>query len=137
MERLAIIGGRDFADEKLLDETIKAYFCDWDDYSLAINGYITKFTEFISGGAQGADILGQKWIEKYNEEVYKKEEIKITIFKPEYNKYPGKVAPLKRNETIIENADFVLAFWNGTSTGTANALGHAKRLKKPTMIIYY
>jgi len=135
--RLAIIGGRDFADEKLLDKTLKEYFCHFDDFAEFGDGYMTMFEGFVSGGAQGADILGQKWVEKWNKDAPEEFKVKITIFKPEYDKYPGKVAPLKRNETIIENADFVLAFWNGTSTGTANALGHAKRLKKPTMIIYY
>ena len=63
--------------------------------------------------------------------------VPMKIFKPEYDKYPGKIAPLKRNETIIEYADVVLALWDSESKGTQNAIGHAKRLKKPTLIIYF
>lgn len=118
--RLAIIGGRDFADYSLLSNTIFQYFRDED---------LFIFNEVVSGGAIGADSLGAKFA--------KENGIKLTVFKPEYDKYPGKIAPLKRNETIIENADFVLAFHDGISTGTLNALSHARRLKKATLIIYY
>ncbi len=118
--KLAIIGGRDFTDYNIVRNTIFKYFANESGYT---------FDEIISGGAVGADSLGAKFA--------KESEVKLTIFKPEYDKYPGKVAPLKRNETIIENADFVLAFWDSESRGTMNAIGHAKRLKKPTLIIYY
>lgn len=43
--------------------------------------------------------------------------LKLTEFLPEYGKY-GRGAPLIRNETIIKNADIVLAFWDGSSRGT-------------------
>ena len=66
-------------------------------------------TEIISGGAKGIDACARKYAISHN--------IKLTEFLPEYKKY-GKGAPLKRNITIIENADVVLAFWDGKSNGT-------------------
>ncbi|MDE5993459.1 MAG: DUF2493 domain-containing protein [Oscillospiraceae bacterium] len=66
-------------------------------------------TEIISGGAKGIDTCAKEYAIAHN--------IKLTEFLPEYEKY-GKNAPLKRNITIIENADIVLAFWDGRSNGT-------------------
>lgn len=66
-------------------------------------------TEIISGGARGIDTCAREYAISHN--------IKLTEFLPEYKKY-GKSAPLRRNITIIENADIVLAFWDGKSNGT-------------------
>lgn len=54
-------------------------------------------------------------------------DIKLTEFLPEYEKY-AKNAPLKRNITIIQNADIVLAFWDGTSRGTKFVIDNCKKL---------
>lgn len=81
---------------------------------LAVNNlekYLPKDTkEIISGGAQGIDACAREYAVANN--------IKLTEFLPDYKQY-GKCAPLKRNITIIENADIVLAFWDGVSRGTA------------------
>lgn len=66
-------------------------------------------TEIISGGARGIDACAREYAISHS--------IKLTEFLPEYEKY-GKSAPLKRNISIIENADIVLAFWDGKSNGT-------------------
>lgn len=66
-------------------------------------------TEIISGGAKGVDACAREYAISHN--------IKLTEILPEYEKY-GKSASLKRNMTIIENADIVLAFWDGKSRGT-------------------
>lgn len=66
-------------------------------------------TEIISGGAKGIDTCARNYAISHN--------IKLTEFLPEFEKY-GRVAPLKRNITIIQNADLVIALWNGTSLGT-------------------
>lgn len=66
-------------------------------------------TEIISGGAKGIDTYARNYAISHN--------IKLTEFLPEYDKY-GRAAPLKRNITIIQNSDIVLAFWDGVSCGT-------------------
>lgn len=66
-------------------------------------------TEIISGGAKGVDTLAKEYALE--------NDLKLTEFLPEYERY-GRGAPLKRNITIIENADIVLAFWDGKSRGT-------------------
>ena len=82
-------------------------------------------TEIISGGAKGVDACAKKYAISHN--------IKLTEFLPEYKKY-GKGAPLKRNITIIENADVVLAFWDGRSSGTWFVIDYCKNSGKDIRI---
>ena len=51
----------------------------------------------------------------------------IRQYLPEYEKYE-KAAPLKRNITIIESVDLVLAFWDGVSRGTKCVIDSCKSL---------
>lgn len=76
-------------------------------------------TEIISGGARGIDTCAREYALAHN--------IKLTEFLPEYEKY-GRSAPLKRNITIIENADIVLAFWDGISHGTKFVIDNCKKM---------
>lgn len=66
-------------------------------------------TEIISGGARGADTSAREYALSHG--------IRLTEFLPDYGRY-GRSAPLRRNITIIDNADIVLAFWDGSSRGT-------------------
>lgn len=83
-------------------------------------------TEIISGGAKGIDTCARSYAMRHN--------IKLTEFLPEYEKY-GKSAPLKRNITIIEAADTVLAFWDGKSRGTKFVIEKCRELGKEIKII--
>lgn len=75
-------------------------------------------TEIVSGGARGVDTSARGYAQSHG--------IKLTEFLPEYNKY-GRSAPLKRNITIIEYADVVLAFWDGQSHGTKFVIDNCKQ----------
>lgn len=109
--KTAVIGSRSFANANLLEKTLDTY----------------TITELISGGAKGADKLAEAYA--------KTRQIPSLIFLPDYQKYGGKSAPLKRNEQIIEAAEQVLAFWDQTSKGTLHAINYAKRLGKRVFII--
>lgn len=75
-------------------------------------------TELISGGAAGVDTSAREYALAHD--------IPLTEFLPDYQRY-GRVAPLKRNISIIENADLVLAFWDGTSRGTRFVIERCKQ----------
>ena len=113
--RLAIIGSRTFNDYALLLASAQKYF----------KGEIETV---ISGGAKGADSLAKRFASYWNFE-YKE-------FPAEWDKY-GKSAGFIRNQTIVDNCDMVLAFWDGESRGTADTIAKAKKAKKPTFIIYF
>lgn len=82
-------------------------------------------TEIISGGARGVDTSARNYARSNG--------IKLTEFLPEYETY-GRSAPLKRNLTIIENADLVMAFWDGKSRGTKFVIDNCNRRKIPLVI---
>ena len=83
-------------------------------------------TEIVSGGARGVDTCAREYALSHR--------LKLTEFLPEYDKY-GRSAPLKRNITIIENADLVLAFWDGISHGTAYTVATCIKEGVPVKII--
>lgn len=82
-------------------------------------------TEIVSGGAKGVDTSAKEYAEKNN--------IKLTEFLPEYEKY-GRSAPLRRNLQIIGYADEVLAFWDGTSCGTKYVIDNCKKQNKKVTV---
>lgn len=122
--KLAIIGSRTFDDYERLDGTIESHLSRIN----AEREYVPLFNEVISGGARGVDQLGARWAKEHG--------VKLTEFIPDWDRH-GKRAGFLRNEDIVAAADFVLAFWDGKSKGTGNSLSIAKRLKKPTLIVYF
>lgn len=84
-------------------------------------------TEIVSGGAKGIDSCAREYALAHG--------IKLTEFLPEYSRY-GRSAPIKRNITIIENADLVLAFWDGSSRGTKFVIDECKKRNIPVKILH-
>ncbi len=105
--RVAIVGSRNLKVDKL------------DRY------LPNETTEIVSGGARGIDTCARQWANSHS--------IKLTEFLPEYEKY-GRSAPLRRNITIIQNADLVLAFWDQKSRGTKFVIDKCKELGVPVKI---
>ncbi len=118
--KIAIVGGRNFNDYALLENLL------WE--LLKVRGSHIPQDTIISGGARGADALAKQYAEK--------EYLTYIEFPAEWGKY-GKSAGFIRNQTIVDNCDMVLAFWDGKSRGTADTIEKAKKAKKPTFIIYY
>ena len=82
-------------------------------------------TEIVSGGAKGVDASVREYAQRQG--------LKLTEYLPEYSRY-GRSAPLKRNITIIENADMVLAFWDGRSRGTKYVIDNCTKRNIPVKI---
>jgi len=79
----------------------------------------------ISGGARGIDTLAEIYADKNG--------VQKMIFLPNYAKY-GKTAPLVRNKLIVDNADLVIAFWDGNSRGTKFTIDYAKKQGKKAVV---
>ena len=85
----------------------------------------SEISEIVSGGARGIDQAARDYALSHH--------IKLTEFLPNYTRY-GRAAPIRRNTEIIDYADEVLAFWNGSSKGTKNVIETCrKRNKKITV----
>lgn len=82
-------------------------------------------TEIISGGAKGVDTSAKEYALATG--------LKLTEFLPEYTRY-RRAAPLKRNIAIIENADLVLAFWDGASAGTKFVIEYCRKHNIPIRV---
>lgn len=80
----------------------------------------------VSGGAKGVDTLARKFAVNNG--------IPILEFLPEYEKF-GRKAPLIRNRKIVENCDFLIAFWDGFSRGTKFTIDYATKRGVPSRII--
>lgn len=82
-------------------------------------------TEIVSGGARGIDTCAKEYAVA--------NDLKLTEFLPEYEKY-GRGAPLKRNLLIINYADEVIAFWDGSSHGTKYVIENCKKKNKKVTV---
>ena len=80
----------------------------------------------ISGGADGIDRVAEQYADLHRLSKY--------IVRPRYDRY-GRVAPLKRNEEMVDMADVVLVIWDGCSKGTQYTLKCAKKAKKPVTFV--
>ena len=110
---IAIIGSRKFSNYSFMKNSI-------------LN--IVKIEDIdyvVSGGAKGADTLGELFAKEYN--------LKTMIFKPEWNRY-GKAAGMIRNSDIVKNADIIIAFPIGASKGTYDSISKGKKLNKTIYI---
>ena len=111
--KTAIIGSRTFNDYAYLKEKMKLF---------------PSITKIISGGAKGADKLAEKYAEECG--------LEIQIIIPEWGKH-GKSAGIARNRVIVENADLIIAFWDGKSAGTRSSVDYAKKLGKKVRVFIY
>jgi hypothetical protein len=113
---MAIVGSRTFKDYKLLRSTIVS--------NPALNGCDTV----ISGGAHGADLLGERFARERGLQV-----LRIVPDWKTHNRYAG----LMRNTDIVNRADHVIAFWDGVSTGTKDTIAKAKRAGKLVQVVEF
>jgi hypothetical protein len=117
MFRLIIAGGRDFDDYSFLRQQVDYFLQNVDD----------EIT-IVSGMARGADTLGRDYaIERgYHVAEY-----------PADWKHDGRAAGYKRNIKMAENADALVAFWDGKSHGTKHMIQTAKYYGLPVRVRVY
>lgn len=77
-----------------------------------------RVTAVVSGTAGGVDTLGEKWAEKNG----------IPVFRYPADWSTGKGAGFVRNQRMAENAEALIAVWDGGSKGTLHMIGTAHRL---------
>lgn len=51
------------------------------------------------------------------------------------HKYPGPWVYQKRNEWMVDNAEAVIAVWDGSAGGTANCVKYAQKVERPIFVI--
>lgn len=102
--KVIIAGGRDYHNyDKLLTAIQNAQF---------------EITTVISGGANGVDALG----EQYAENMY----LPLNVYHADWEQHGRAAGPI-RNRKMAENADALIALWDGKSKGTKNMIETATK----------
>lgn len=110
--KVIIAGSRTITDEKVLFKALRE--CEFE------------ITEVVSGGARGADKLGENHAACLG--------IELKIFPANWDEH-GKKAGYLRNKEMGEYADALIALWDGQSKGTKHMIDIMNKLNKPTTII--
>ena len=84
---------------------------------IAISNLPWTITEVVSGNAQGADMMGEKFAREHD--------LPLTIMEAEWDVH-GKSAGYLRNEEMAKYADACVCFWDGESKGTEHMINIAK-----------
>lgn len=84
-------------------------------------------TVIISGGARGIDACAREYAQAHG--------LSLREIRPQYGRYPGRCAPVIRNEQIIAEADLVLAIWDGQSHGTAGVIEKCRAMGKECRVV--
>ena len=126
-KRIIIAGTRTFSDYPLVERTLLEHGitgpqCGGDNIVI------------VSGGAKGADSLGERFAKKYG--------IPVRRFLPDWNRY-GKAAGPFRNEAMARFASepgaegALFAFWDEKSRGTQSMIMLADRYGLDVHIVQY
>ena len=116
VKRVVIAGCRDYNN---YDEA-KSYI----DYCIS---NIRKENQIIivSGGASGADALGERYARENG--------FKVEKYPADWKTY-GRSAGPKRNEQMAQICDCVICFWDLKSRGTKSMIQSAKKRGKPVRV---
>lgn len=114
--KLIIAGTRDFNIYSLLKEKVLHLTKD------------VNITHIISGGARGADSLGERFAREHDIEIIRKP--------AEWDKY-GKSAGFRRNSEMADEGDLLIAFWDGKSKGTAHMIDLANEKGLKIRVVRY
>jgi hypothetical protein len=102
--KVIIAGGRDYHDYQTLLEAIKEANFD--------------ITTIISGGAPGVDALGERYAVEMD--------IPLKVFPANWQAHGRAAGPI-RNRKMAENAEALIAIWDGISRGTKNMIETATK----------
>jgi hypothetical protein len=125
--RMIIAGGRDFDDYPLLEKKCREVL---KELLPADSGS----AEIVSGGARGADRLGEAFA--------RKQKLKLRVFMADWQRL-GRIAGFVRNEQMAVYASqdisegVLVAFWDGRSEGTANMIDLAFRYGLKVYVVNY
>ena len=113
--KIIIAGSRSFSDYDFLREVCDKYLKE------------LSCVEIVSGTANGADILGERYAKQKG----------FPVKKFPANWELGKKAGYLRNKQMAEYADGLIAFHDGTSKGTKHMIVLAKERKLKIRVINF
>lgn len=118
--KVIVAGSRSIKNEALVEQVINQAFNTWMSNDQE-NWKKYVGPEIVSGGAYGADWLGEKYALKNS--------FKCTVFHADWEKYKKAAGPI-RNQQMAEYADGLIAIWDGKSKGTKHMIDCMNKLNK-------
>ncbi|WP_346666206.1 SLOG family protein [uncultured Mailhella sp.] len=103
--KLAVVGSRNFSDYA------------WMEHCLLRRFSVEEIDAVISGGAKGADSLAARFAGAHG--------LPLFVVPADWKTHGKKAGPL-RNTDIVARADALVAFWDGVSRGTRDAIVKAR-----------
>ena len=117
--RVIIAGGREFQNYGLVLDRIEYYLQ---------NKLKSDTVIIVSGHATGADSLGERYANEHG--------LKCELYPADWNAH-GKAAGPIRNAQMADNADALIAFWDGKSRGTKNMIETARNKGLRVAVVRY
>lgn len=113
-KRIIIAGSRTFTNDWLVSKTLDAYLLEQDD---DVNVTI------ISGGARGADALGERYAAMRG--------FPVIRMPADWEQFDRAAGPIRNEQMAMKSIEggavgVLFAFWDGVSRGTASMIRHAK-----------
>lgn len=99
---------------------------DMQFVELAIKESGFEITTVVSGGAKGPDRLGAQWAVEHD--------ISVKMYYANWNVHQ-RAAGMIRNAIMAENADALIAIWDGKSKGTAHMIKCARLRYLPSFVL--
>ena len=129
--KIGVVGSRKFTDYRFLCDELDGCRWLWGDFTV------------VSGGAKGADTLAVRWANERG--------LPFLVFEAQWEDLSHPDALLKqrtdgtvydvyagfrRNQTIVDSSDKMVAFWDGISKGTASSVGRARKRGLPIYVFW-
>ena len=114
MERVLVCGGRDFADETSLFETLDAVARE------------RGIERIIAGGATGADTLAVKWAAR--------RKVHRVVFLADWGQY-GRGAGIARNQEMLDRGEPTLVVACSGGRGTQDMVRRARGAGLPVLLV--
>jgi hypothetical protein len=108
-EKIAIVGSRDYPKLEKVRDMVEF-----------LASYGPNRT-IVSGGAKGVDLEAEEQARFY--------ELEVIVHKADWEHH-GRAAGFLRNQQIVDDADRVIAFWDGESKGTKDTIDKTLKAKK-------
>lgn len=118
--RVIVAGGRDFDDYSLMQDSLGAIL---SNRKYSFNSFV-----IVSGGADGADFLGERYAKQLG--------FKLDKYPADWNKYGKKAGPI-RNEQMVKVAQIAIVYWDGESKGSKNLIDNALKHGLELHVIRY
>jgi hypothetical protein len=111
--RIAVTGGRDYAQVMTVFETLDILHREYPDFTLVV------------GDAKGADAHARTWATKKN--------VRHEVYYADWKAYPKAAGPIRNKQMLDSGVDILVAFPGGN--GTANMTGLCKKAGVQILVI--